>query len=113
MPRFLTTWLITAIALLVTAYVVPGIYLSGFLAALIAAVLSGLVNAIVRPLLIILTLPITILTLGLFLLVINAIALLIVAALTPGFDITGLLPAVIGSIVLSIVTGVIHFMLGR
>jgi putative membrane protein len=113
MPHFLITWLITAISLLVTAHVVPGIYLSGFLAALIAAVLLGFVNAIVRPLLIILTLPITISTLGLFLLVINAIALLIVAALTPGFDITGLLPAIIGSVVLSVVTGVIHFILGR
>ncbi|HEY9846715.1 MAG TPA: phage holin family protein, partial [Candidatus Caenarcaniphilales bacterium] len=62
----------------------PGIYLSGSLAALIAAVLLGFVNAIVRPILIILTPPITILTLGLFLLIINTISLLIVAALTPG-----------------------------
>lgn len=113
MPRFLITWLITAIALLITAHFIPGIHLSSFVAALIAAFLSGLVNAIVRPILIILTLPITFLTLGLFLLVINAISLLIVAALTPGFDITGLWPAIIGSLVLSIVAGVIQFVIDR
>jgi len=113
MPRFLTTWLVTAIALLVTPHFVPGFYVAGFVPALIAAVVLGLVNAIVRPILIVLTLPITLLTLGLFLLVINGITLLLVSALTPGFSIAGFLPAVIGSIVLTIVAGVLNFVVDR
>jgi putative membrane protein len=113
MPHFVITWIITGISLLLTAHFVPGFKIDGFVAALIAAVLLGLVNAIVRPILIILTLPITILTLGLFLLVVNAISILLVAALTPGFIIVGFLPALIGSIVLAILSTVIHFVINQ
>ncbi len=107
MPRFLITWLLTAASLLLTSKLVPDFTLDTITAAAIAAVIIGLVNAIVRPILVILTFPLTLLTLGLFLLVVNGISLGLVAYLTPGFTITGFLPAIIGSIVLSLVSGVL------
>lgn len=107
MPRFLLTWLLTAAALILTSKIVPGFILDSFTAAAIAAVIMGLVNAIVRPILVILTFPLTLLTLGLFLLVVNAISLSLVAYFTPGFTIVGFLPALIGSIVLSFVSGIL------
>jgi putative membrane protein len=113
MPHFLITWFTTAIALLITAYFVPGLYLSGLVASLVAAIVLGLVNAIVRPILILLTLPITLLTLGLFLLVINGISLVIVAALTPGFEIAGFLPAIVGAVVLTVVAWIIQLVVAR
>ncbi|AFY65697.1 phage holin family protein [Geitlerinema sp. PCC 7407] len=112
MPRFLITWLLTAIAFMITAYIVPGFEVSGLVAGAIAAVILGLVNAVVRPLLVILTLPLTILTLGLFLLVVNALSLLIASALTPGLNINGLVPAILGSIVLTLVTSVLNQLVG-
>ncbi|KPQ39142.1 MAG: putative membrane protein [Phormidium sp. OSCR] len=113
MPQFIVTWLMTALALVVTAYIVPGIELDGFNAALIAAIILGLVNAVVRPLLILLTLPITIVTLGLFLLVINALSIQLVAALTNGFTVNGLLWAIIGSLVLSFVSSILDSLIGK
>ena len=110
MPHFLLTWLVTAVSLLITAYFVPGFIIKSFAAALVAAVVLGLVNAIVRPILVLLTLPLTIVTLGLFLFVVNAILLLLVSRLTPGFGfiITGFGPALLGSIVLTIVASVLN-----
>ena len=113
MPQFLLTWLATAISLWVTAYLVPGLAISGFTAAAVGAIVLGLVNAIVKPLLILFTLPLTILTLGLFLLVVNAIALSLVGYFTPGFDVDGFFPAVFGSIVLSLVSGFLNKMFGE
>lgn len=113
MPRFILTWLITAIALLITTYFVPGFYLEGFIPAFIAAIILGLVNAVIRPILIILTLPITLLTLGFFLLVINAITIGLVAALTPGFSIAGFLPAIVGALFLSFVTWALQLVAAR
>lgn len=113
MPHFLLTWLVTALSLLVTANLVPGFRVQSFVSALIAAVVIGLVNAIVRPILIVLTLPITILTLGLFLFVVNGISIWIAGALTPGFTVAGLFPALLGSIVLTVVAGVINFVVER
>lgn len=107
MPQFLLTWLLTASSLLVTAYLVPGMHVDSIPAAAVAAIVLGLVNAVVKPILVIFTLPLTILTFGLFLLVINAISLGLVGYLTPGFDVNGFFPAVIGSIVLSLVSGVL------
>ena len=106
--KFFLTWLLTAVSLFITAYIVPGIVVSGFTAAAVAAVILGLVNAFVKPILVIFTLPLTILTLGLFLLVVNAISLGLVGYFTPGFDVNGFLPAIIGSIVLSIVSGFLN-----
>lgn len=113
MPQFLLTWLVTAVSLFVTAYIVPGFTVTSFGAALLASVVLGLVNAIVKPILVILTLPLTILTLGLFLFVVNAITIWLAGALTPGFIVTGLLPALLGSIVLTLVASGINFLVGR
>ena len=113
MPHFLLTWLLAALALVITANLVPGFLVKNFVAALIAAVILGLVNAIVRPILILLTLPISIVTLGLFLFVINAITLGIAGSITPGFRVTGFVPALVGSIVLTIVASVLNFVADR
>lgn len=110
MLHFLLTWLVTAISLIVTAYIVPGFIVKSFAAALVAAVILGLVNATVRPIVVVLTLPLTFVSLGLFLFVINGIMLLLVSRLTPGFGliITGFGPALLGSIVLTIVASVLN-----
>lgn len=115
MFSFLLTWILTALALVLTAYIVPGISIASFSVAIIAAVVLGLINAIVKPLLIFFTLPITILTLGLFIFVINAISFSLVAYFTPGFAINGFFPALFGSILLSIISGVLNslFLPGR
>jgi putative membrane protein len=112
MPYFLVTWLLAALALILTAYLVPGVRIDGLTSAIIGAAVLGFVNAIVRPILILLTLPLTILTLGFFLLIINAITLSIVAFFTPGFTITNILSALIGSIVLTIVTAILGSLAG-
>ncbi len=109
MPRFLVTWLLTAISILITAYFVPGFIVKNFVAAMVAAIILGLVNAVVKPILVLLTLPLTIVSLGLFLFVINAITIWLAGAITPGFDVAGFLPALLGSIVLTIVTSVLNF----
>lgn len=113
MPQFLLTWLVTAISLMITAYIVPGFVVSSFGAAVIAAIVLGLINAIVKPILVLLTLPLTIVTLGLFLFVINALTIWLAGALTPGFDVTGFIPALVGSIVLTLITSVSNFLVGR
>ncbi len=108
MLQFLLTWLATAVSLIVTAFIVPGFAIVSFSSAVVGAAILGLVNAVVKPILVLFTLPLTILTLGLFLLVVNAIALGLVSYLTPGFTITGFFPAVFGSIVLTIVSGLVN-----
>ncbi|AFY38552.1 membrane protein of unknown function [[Leptolyngbya] sp. PCC 7376] len=113
MPQFFITWLATAASLFITAIVVPGLAIAGAPTALLGAAVLGFVNAIVKPLLIVLTLPLTILTLGLFLLVINAIALGLVGYLTPGLTVGGFFPAIIGSIVLTAVSSLINQLLGQ
>jgi putative membrane protein len=108
MPNFLITWLLSACSLIFTAYVVPGMQVSSLGSAAIAAVVLGLVNAFVRPLLVVLTLPVTLVTLGLFLFVVNAISLQIVGALTPGFVVGNIFSALLGSVVLSLVSGAVN-----
>lgn len=100
----LIKWVLFAGALLFTAWIVPGISFTGFASALFAALVMGLVNTFIRPVLLILTLPINLLTLGLLTFVINALMFLLVAKLVPGFNITGFLAALLGSIVLSIIS---------
>jgi putative membrane protein len=90
MARLLLRWLLNAVGLWVATEIVPGVSASGWQALVIAALLLGLVNALVRPVLVLLTLPITVVTLGLFLVVINACMLLLVAWLVPGFAIDDL-----------------------
>lgn len=113
MKQFLITWLLTAIALAITAALVPGITLVGWTTAAIVALIFGLVNAIVRPILFLLTLPLTILSLGLFAFVLNAFCLMLVAYFSPaGFVVSGFIPALVGSVVLALVTGVLNFFFG-
>lgn len=99
---FLLRALATAFGLWAASAIVPGLRFDTWESLAIAAVLLGLVNAIVRPLLVMLSLPLLILTLGLFLLVINAVLLWLVAAVLPGFHLQGVGPAVVGSVVVSI-----------
>lgn len=110
--RLLIAWLTSAAALYITAWIVPGIRLGGFGSALLAAVVIGLVNALLKPILVILTLPITILTLGLFYLVLNALLLALAAKLTPGFEVSGFGSAFLGAVVLSLVGVVLHALIG-
>ncbi len=113
MPRFLLTWLLTALALVITANLVPGFRIDSFPAALVAAVVLGLVNAIIRPILVLLTLPITFVTLGLFLFVVNALTIWLAGSITPGFHVDNFIPALVGSIVLTIVASVLNFVAER
>ena len=113
MPQFIITWIITAVSLLITAYFVPGIKIDTVTAAAIGAIVLGLINAIVKPIMILLTLPLTILTLGLFLFVINALSFYLVAYLTPGFHISTFWAALLGSIVLSLVSSILSIFFGR
>lgn len=107
--RFLVNWLVTALALYVTARLVPGIAVGdGFAPLLLAALVIGLVNAVVRPVLVFLTLPITILTLGIFYLILNAFLFWLAAALTPGFTLAGFGAAFLGAIVMSVVGMILH-----
>jgi putative membrane protein len=109
--KLLLHWLLSAIALLLVAHNVPGFYVSGFFAALIAALIIGLVNATLGTLLKILTFPLTILTLGIFLLVINALMLMLAGALTPGFRVDGFGAAFVGAIILALLHMLIRWIL--
>ena len=105
---FIIRLFIHILAILIISYLFPSlIWVDGFTAALVAAFLLGIVNAILRPILIFFTFPITILTLGLFLLVINGLMLWLVAALVGGFHVNGFLGAVFGSILISIVSWIL------
>jgi putative membrane protein len=97
-------WILNAAALLLIAYLYPGVEVQGFGAALIAALVLGLVNALIRPILIVLTLPATILTLGLFIFVINALLFWFVAEIVHGFAVTGFGAALVGSLLYSLFT---------
>ena len=107
LPSFVITWAITALSLWVASYLFKGIKFEGAGSIIIAALLLGFANAIVRPLLIILTLPLTLLTFGLFLLVINALMILLVAALVKGFRVSGFWTALFASIFISLLSVVI------
>jgi len=97
-------WILNALALMAVAYLYPGVQVAGLFPALIAALVLGLVNAIIRPILIILTLPINILTLGLFTFVINALLFWFVAEIIKGFTVSGFMAALIGSLLYSLIT---------
>ena len=100
---FLVTWLLNGVGLYVTAAIVPGVRVTSFGGAAVGALVLGIVSAVVRPILLLLSLPITILTLGLFLLVVVGISFWLAAKLAPGFEVDGLLPGILGAIVLWIV----------
>ena len=104
MLRILVVWLINALALLAVAYVMPSIHVDSFGTALVAAVVLGLVNAVVRPVLILLTLPATILSLGLFIFVVNGLLFWLVGSYLTGFAVAGFWSGFFGAIVYSIVS---------
>lgn len=101
-------WLVSAFAILVTAYILPGVSVQSFTSALVAAVVLGVINALIKPVLLILTLPINILTLGLFTFVINALVIILTANLVSGFKVDGFWWALIFSIVLSLINSFLH-----
>jgi putative membrane protein len=112
MVALLIHWLISAVSLLIVAYILPGIEVRGFGTALIAAIVIGLINATLGLILKILTLPLTLLTFGLFLLVINALMLQLASSLVPGFFVSGFWSAFFGAIVLSLVSMALRSLIG-
>src|SRR5216117_1049258 len=102
MKGFLFRLVITGLGLWAAETIVPGVHLDGWGNLVVAALLLGIVNAIIRPIILILTLPLTVLTLGLFILVVNGISLALVAWVLPGFTVAGLVPEVLGSIVVGL-----------
>lgn len=102
MFKLLVVWVLNALALMAVAYLVPGIQVANFTSALLAAVVIGLANMLVKPILVILTLPITLLTLGLFLLIINGLLFWFVGHLLQGFVVNSVLTGVIGALVYSV-----------
>ena len=100
--KLIVRWLLLAAALLLVAYLYPGVSVTSFSVAMIAAFVLGLLNTIVRPLLVLLTLPVTVLTLGLFLFVINALMFWAAASLLDGFNVNGFVAALVGSLIYSV-----------
>lgn len=104
MYRFFVHWIVVTTSLAVAAWVIPGVHISSFAALLVGGLVLGLVNALVRPVLAWLTFPLTILTLGLFYLVVNGVAFALAAALVPGFSIDGLGWAIVAAFVVSLLS---------
>ena len=102
--RLLLTWLINALALLAIKYILPSITVDSFVTALIVAVVLGLINTLIRPIFVLLTLPVTILTLGLFLFVINGLLFWAVGSFVPGFHVAGFWAGVFGAIIYSLIS---------
>lgn len=101
--NILIKWLFNALVIMVAAYLLPGVHIANFITALAIALILSVLNLSIRPLLIILTLPLTIFTLGLFLLVINALMILLTSSLVPGFEVDGFWWAVLYSILISVI----------
>jgi putative membrane protein len=109
----LLRWVLGALAVMLVTWIVPGITIENFWIALVVALVLGLLNAIVRPVLVLLTLPVTLLTLGLFVLVINAVVFLLASALVPGFEVDGFWAAFIGAILMAIVVWAVNTISGK
>lgn len=110
---FLIRLCLNGLALLIVSTIIPGIEVRGVLPALAAAFLLGVVNALLRPVIVILTLPLTILTLGLFIPVINAFLLKLVSLMIRGFEVHGFWSAVFGAILLSVISGLLNFFINE
>jgi len=104
----LIRWIILTVAIIVASYLLEGIHISSFFSAFLAAAILGILNALFRPVLLILTLPINILTLGLFTFIINALMLKMVSGVIPGFEVYGFWTAVFGSLIISIVSWLLN-----
>ena len=111
--KLIVKWLCSAAALLAVAYLYSGVTVTSFWAALVAAAVLGALNTVVRPLLVLLTLPVTVVTLGLFLFVINALMFWAAAGLLDGLQVTGFVAALIGSLIYSVLQLAIEFLLER
>lgn|SRR3989344_295916 len=106
--KLLLNWLISAVAIIIAAFLLPGVSVSSFLIALVVAVVIAGINAFVKPLLVLLTLPLTFITFGLFLFVINALLIMFAAWVVPGFQVAGFWWALIFAVVLSIVNSAFY-----
>lgn len=104
----LINWIVSALAILVASYILQGVHVDSFGVAFVVAVVLGIINAVIKPILIILTLPINILTLGLFTFIINGLIIILTAKLVPGFRVDGFWWALAFSIVLSIINSFLH-----
>ena len=113
MPKLLAVWIVNALALLALPYVVPSIQVAGLGTALLVAVVLGLINTLLRPLLILLTLPVTLLTLGLFIFIINAFLFQFAGNLVAGFNVGGFTSALLGSIAYSLISWALSAILLR
>jgi len=111
--NLLLRWVINAGTLLLLAYYLPGIVVTGWYTALITALVLGLVNAVLKPILLILTLPVNILTLGLFTFVINALLFWFVASFIKGFEVAGFVPAFWGALILTVVSWLVSGLLKK
>ena len=109
--QLIVIWILNALALLTVAYVLPGISVDGFTSALIAALILGLVNTLLRPLLILLTLPVTVVTLGLFILVINGLLFWFAGSVLKGFEVSGFWSGVAGALLYSIFSSVLSMLI--
>ena len=107
----LLRWLLNALALILVSYIIPGFHVDSFYAALITALVLGLVNATIRPLILLFTLPINILTLGLFTFIVNAVMILLVATIVKGFVVTGFGPALLAAIILWLISLITNWFL--
>lgn len=112
MGRFLAHWLTTAIALAAAEWILPGVHVGSWRALAIAALVLGFINAVIRPILVMLTLPITVLTLGLFYLVVNGAAFALAAVLVPGFDVDSIGWSIAGAILVGLVSWFIGMFTG-
>lgn len=108
MPGILIRWLTTTAAIVATAYLLDGIRVSGFFSAIFAGAMLGILNAFFRPIALLLTLPINILSLGLFTFIINALMLKMASGLIPGFDVYGFWTAIFGSFLISVISWLLN-----
>lgn len=113
MLKLIVRWLLSASALLFVAYIYSGVQVTSFLTAMVAALVIGLLNAVLRPVLVVLTLPVTVLTLGLFLFVINALMFWAAAGVLEGFGVRNFLAALVGSLLYTAIGMVIDSALER
>jgi len=110
--EFIISLVVTSLLLLLIAKMVPGFEISNWGSAIIAALILGVVNALVRPIMVFLTLPLTIVTLGLFLFIVNAVMLKLTAALAPGIAIKGFGPAVLAGLLLTVLNVIVNLVFG-
>ena len=113
MPGILIRWLTTTAAIVATAYLLDGIQVSGFFPALLAAAVLGILNAVLRPIALLLTLPINILSLGLFTFIINALMLKMASGIIPGFGVYGFWNAIFGALLISLISWLLNSFIGE